>query len=289
MKIPTSRSVPQSSTPTIEQSQAQPEIVCPVLRGMVDDGHLHMDENGDAKLSELRDIFEDLGFSRHLANLAVVGNSAGSILGNIFSGTFNLNELRGGLLDHSGDSMVLRKGSFDPEKFEALIQHSQDGKRMTKADFESAIAENKKIDNASSMGSRISKIEFSILLQAFGTEGPDGTVGISIDELRGLYENKDIPASFRPESNVKANNPISSMAQNVRGLALGSQTGIAQAGVNSALGGGDLLEGGQLGSLGVGKGVCPHMGAAGEVTTSANQAEITQLHNQIEHLNIAPK
>lgn len=279
MKVPNSRVSAQN--PEVQNTPNQPEIVCPVIRGMVNEGHLQVDAKGNAKISELKDIFEDLGFNRHLAHVAVAGNGIGDIAGNLFGGKFNVNQLRGGLLDHSGDSMILRNGKFDPERFNALIAHSSDGVRMTADDFAKAIKDNKQIDNASWIGSKISGVEFSILMDAFGTKGADGVKGISIEDLRNLYEHKQIPPSFRPTESVRPENNVASMASQMRDLASGSQVGIAKAGVNSALQSADLFTPANLAVQGAGKGVCPHMSAGGAQTTSAPTPEITQLHNQL--------
>ncbi|TNE47070.1 MAG: hypothetical protein EP343_21225 [Deltaproteobacteria bacterium] len=274
----------QGSQPGLVQNQAnnvegQAEIVCPVIRGMVSDGHLNVDAEGNAQISELKDIFEDLGFNRHLANVAVVGNKPSAILGNLFGGTFNVNDLRGGLLDHSGDSMILRNGKFDPERFDVLVSHSSDGQRMTTEDFQKAIQTNKTDDDASWIGSQISKVEFRILLDAFGTEGPDGVKGISIDDLRNLYENKQIPSSFRPVETATPSNDIASLAGHARNLATGSQVGAAKAGLSSALQGSDLLSSGDVAVQGMGKGACPYMGQ--DQSTAASSPEVVQLHNEM--------
>lgn len=279
MKVPGSRIPNQASE--VQTSSNQPEIVCPVIRGMVNDGHLHVDAKGNANISELKDIFEDLGFNRNLAHVAAVGNGIGDIVGNLWNGKFNVNQLRGGLLDHSGDSMILRNGKFDPERFNALVAHSSDGVRMTAADFQKAIQDNKKIDDASWIGSRISGVEFSILMDAFGTKGADGVKGISIEDLRNLYENKNIPASFRPTEGVRPENNVAGLASQVRNLASGSQVGMAKAGVDSALQSSDLFTSGNIAVQGAGKGICPHMSAAGTQTTPASAQEVTQLHNQL--------
>lgn len=280
--------VPQQPPQETQATEQQPEIVCPVLRGMVNDGHLHVDAEGNAEISELKDIFEDLGFNRHLAHVAVVGNRPRHILGNLFSGTFNLNDLRGGLLDHSGDSMILRSGKFDPERFDTLISHSADGQRMTEADFAKAIETNKADDDGSWMGARISKVEFGILLEAFGTKGSDGVVGIGIEDLRNLYEHKQVPPNFRPTENTAPTNTMASLAGHARGLATGSQVGVAQAGLDSALEGDDLLSSGDTAVMGAGKGACPFMGATGAETSSQSTSEVTQLHNQLSNAQTNP-
>jgi hypothetical protein len=260
---------------------AKPEIVCPVIRGMVHDGHLNVDKKGDAKISQLAGIFEDIGLSRNAAYVATAGNGLGDIFGNLFSGSFNVNELRGGLLDHSGDSMILREGKFDEERFDVLVSHSSDGKTMTAEDFTRAIATNKKDDDASWIGSKISGVEFKILLEGFGTEGPDGVKRLSIKDLRNLYEHKQVPPSFRPDSNPRAENNISSVAAQVRSLANGGQLGLANAGVKSAMQGEDLFSAGDVSQMGAGKGICPHMGSGGDQATAASAQEVMQLHNQV--------
>jgi len=262
---------------------ANPEIVCPVIRGMVNDGHLQVDGEGNAKISELKDIFEDLGMSRIGANAAIIGNKPLDIFGNLFSQTFNVNDLRGGMLDHSGDSMILREGKFDPERFEKLVSFSSDGKTMSLDDFKKAIPENRKDDDGSWLGAKISGVEFSILTDAFGVEDADGVKRIDINDLRNLYEHKQIPPNFRPETRAVAETSVSSMAGRARGLASGSQVGMAQSGINSALGGDDLFSSGDIATQGAGKGVCPHMGQAGAETTSASSPEVTQLHNQLNN------
>jgi hypothetical protein len=261
-------------------AQSQPEIVCPVMRGMVAEGHLQVDGEGDAQISELKDIFQDLGFKRNLAYAAAVGNGFWDIGGNLMSGTFNVNELRGGLLDHSGDSLILRDGQFDPERFDKLVSHSADGQRMTEADFMKAVQTNKKDDDASWIGSKISEVEFGLLLKAFGTEGADGVRGVSIDDLRGLYQDKKSPPSFRPETASAAKVGVAGLASQVRGLPTESRVGMAQAGADSALEGGNLLDSGGVAAKGAGQAACPYVGAGAEAV-SENPAEITQTHNEL--------
>ncbi|MCB9637701.1 MAG: hypothetical protein H6728_17740 [Myxococcales bacterium] len=274
-----STKIPQGTRPA---AAPQPEIVCPVIRGIVDEGHLPIDAKGNAKISDLKEVFEDLGLSRNAAYVAAVGNSPGRILGNLWKGTFNVNQLRGGLLDHSGDSLILRNGHFDPERFQALVSHSSDGKTMSMEDFRAAIRDNKQIDDASWIGSKISGVEFSLLLNVFGEKGPDGQKRVSIDDLRGLYEDKRLPgAKLGGPIQTAPETPVATMASVARSLPSESPSGLARAGVDSAVQGSDLFGAGGLAAKGAGQGVCAFMQGGGAQTTSDTNAQVTQQHNQL--------
>src|SRR5689334_25125608 len=93
--------------------------------------------SGNVSLKQLNDVMINrLGITPERAavtvSTATIGNHF-SDLGHVLGGKMNLNHLGGSALDHrgQGDTGILMGGEFHPDKFNALIAHSSDGKTMT--------------------------------------------------------------------------------------------------------------------------------------------------------------
>ncbi len=185
------------------------DIVCPVLNALVGSGKLKMAEDGTVKFSDLSAALKsELGVTADLraAALAAATVANPTTLHNLTNREFNVLELRSGRLKHAADSAILTGGRFDEDKFQALVSHAEDG-RMTEASFANAIVANTRRDlhlgeKVAVDGAGISKVEFGLALSAFGTPGPDGKLGIAVEDLRGLYQYKQIPSHLVDKASV---------------------------------------------------------------------------------------
>ena len=266
--------------------QHQMEIVCPVLASMVKEGKLPMDAQGNIKLKDLRNASGDLGISKPLqgalTGIGWAANSPLEVLHNIFGGEMNVLELRSGTFKHPSDSAVLNSGKFDPERFNALVAHAENG-RMTADSFSAAIADNTRRDMrdgnpaaALAYGKNASLVEFSALLALFGTKDASGKVGIPVEQLRGMYQDKKLPpstgATLVEVAPLQASMTMKVDA-NLANEALGSvstSTGLSRAG--SRLSDGERASSAVANaSVGAGKAAaCPYMGGKKAMPNKAN-------------------
>jgi hypothetical protein len=270
-------------------------IVCPVLGSLIAEGKVPMAPDGTVKIADLRKAFAEIGFTEdHQNRAAGVGrfaNELNDVLKNSITQEFNVLDMREGLIKHQGDSAILTAGQFDQGKFDAFVSHAKDGV-MTEDSFASAIAANylRDFDGKKLAASRAKDTaagEYGALLAVFGTKDPaTGKLGIKVEDLRKMFQDKDLPEHMRTTSNAD----ISAMKKTVESAAdaylansafrsTWTPTGLATAGARLADGG---LEGpaGAVAqaSSGAGKAAaCPYMNGA--VPMPTNQAEISPLHN----------
>lgn len=201
-KAGTSRATP---LPTAGAPAAQQAIVCPVLGALVAEGKVPMASDGTVKLDDLNHALAQVGLSKpYQAVIHPTGwgaNSLGDLASNLKGDQFNVLELRSGNIKHPGDSAILTNGAFDEAKFEALVSHAKNGV-MTEASFGEAIAANVRRDSHDSLtqsvdahtrGKTFSEVEFGALLGAFGTKDASGKLGISVNDLRNLYQHQTLP------------------------------------------------------------------------------------------------
>src|SRR5690349_16632412 len=115
------------------------DVFCPVLGSFVENGRLKPDKRGRVKIADvgraMREAGISLPFRSALMGTSPTANRPGDIVKNVFSLSFDLFALRGGLVATSGDSGILNSGTFDEAKFNAFVAHSQDGSTMTVADL----------------------------------------------------------------------------------------------------------------------------------------------------------
>ena len=263
------------------------DIVCPVLNALVGSGKLKMAADGTVKYSDLSAALKkELGATADLraAALAAATVANPTTLHNLTNREFNALELRSGRLKHASDSAILTGGRFDEAKFQALVSHAENG-RMTETAFANAIVANTKRDlhlgeKVAVDGAGISKVEFGLALSAFGTKGPDGKVGIAVEDLRMLYQDKQIPTHLVDKASTLELAKLTSSigkkvdaqfaARALHGPATAS--GLSSAGVRAATGQG--TEASALAAMSAGKAAnCPHMNK-GSVTPQAQPSVI---------------
>ena len=195
--------VPQAAAPATDGAQQKQAVVCPVLASLIASGAVKEDAQGNISLKDITAALGNDDVSKTLQTmLHPIGWSANNLKdlpGNISGDKFNVEDLRSGALKHPGDSAILTAGQFDESKFQALVSHADNGV-MTEKSFGEAIADNTirdakqgQISNGPILGKPASQIEFGALLAAFGTRQPNGQMGISVNDLRNLYQNKQLP------------------------------------------------------------------------------------------------
>ena len=266
----------------------QKAIVCPVLASMVNEGRVKLSPDGALKLSDLRDATKDLkmdaGLRAGLTATGVIANRPQDILHNTIHGEMNVLDLRSGPVKHPGDSAILTAGKFDQGKFDALVSHAEFGV-MTVDSFAKAISANvqrdlipgQKVDTLV-RGKNFSAVEFGALLASFGKTDPkSGKLGISVEDMRALYQDKKLPAAntatlveataLSASLAVKADAALASTA--FRSLA--TATGLSDAGAR--ISGGKEVGATAAGQAAVGAGKaanCPHMANAGAMPRNVN-------------------
>lgn len=249
------------------------DIVCPVLNALVGSGKLKMAQDGTVKFSDLNSALKnELGITPDLraAALAAATIANPTTLHNLTNREFNVLELRSGRLKHASDSAILTGGRFDEAKFQALVSHAENG-RMTEASFANAIVANTARDRhlgdkVAVDGAGVSKVEFGLALTAFGTKGPDGKLGIAVEDLRMLYQQKQIPSHLVQSGSVPELMKLSSaigkqVDAQFAARALNSPataSGLSRAGVRAATGA--APDASALAAMSAGKAAnCPHL------------------------------
>ncbi len=251
------------------------DIVCPVLASLVNEGKVKMRADGTMKLDDLVNS-PALNLTRPmktaLTGIGFLANKPGDIAHNTFFKEMNVLDLRAGLEKHPSDTAILTAGRFDPEKFDKLVSNA-DGNMMTPESFAKAIAQNTVRDatpgnvlRATAFGSNASEVEFAALLTVFGKKDPaTGKFGLTVEEMRGLFQDKKLPPTGNPtlidvgamqaSLKVKVDAQLAGVA--VRSLA--TAAGLSTAGMRLAEGDRTSTAGAQA-SVSAGKAAaCPHL------------------------------
>lgn len=291
---------PSAAATEIAPGSGKTEVMCPVLRALVNEGRVQMAPDGSVSLDELNAAVRELGGSKSLGaatwGIGAIGNKPSDILHNLTRGELNVVSLPDGIVPHPADTQILRNGKFDEAKFDALVAHAENGV-MTTDSFAAAIADNYRRDlkagagvvDASVRGLNFAQLEFAGLLSVFGKKDPaTGKTGISVQDLRTLYEKGTIPPGMQNQRSgvveamaLQASLKLKSDA-NIARHALGSiftATGLASAGARLSGGGPAESErtSGQLAAMSAGKAAaCPHLTGAKKMPTAP--ADVVNAH-----------
>ena len=127
-------------------------------------------------------------------------------------------------------------------------------------------------------GKNFSAVEFGALLASFGKTDPKtGKLGISVEDMRGLYQDKKLPAA-NTATLVEATALTASLAMKadaaLAGTAfrsLATATGLSDAGARISTGKDVGATAGGQAAIGAGKAAnCPHMAKAGPMPRNPN-------------------
>jgi hypothetical protein len=262
------------------------DIVCPVLGSLVASGQVKMRPDGTMKLEDLVNapalkLTQPLKTS--LTGIGFLANKPGDIAHNMLFKEMNVLELRAGMEKHPADTSILTAGRFDQAKFDKLVSNA-DGDMMTTDSFAKAIAQNIQRDatpgnvvRAVALGGTASEVEFAGLLGVFGKTDPKtGKFGVTVEEVRALFQDKKLPATGNPtlidigalQASLKLKVDAQLAGVAVRSLA--TATGLSQLGAKLSEGDRTSTAGAQA-SVSAGKAAaCPHMNGAAKAPTQVN-------------------
>jgi hypothetical protein len=266
---------PPAATGPMPTDPRQMDIVCPVLASLVNEGKVKMRPDGTMKLDDLVNApaLKLTGpMKTTLTGIGFLANKPGDIAHNTFFKEMNVLDLRAGLEKHPSDTAILTAGRFDQAKFDKLIANA-DGDMMTPDSFAKAIAQNVVRDAtpgnvlaATVFGASASEVEFAALLTVFGKKDPaTGKFGLTVEEVRGLFQDKKLPATGNPslidtgamQASLKLKVDAQLAGVAIRSLA--TATGLSQAGMRLTEGDRASTAGAQA-SVSAGKAAaCPHM------------------------------
>lgn len=291
---------PSAAAQAIAPGAGQKEIICPVLRALVNEGRVQLAPDGSVKLDELNKAVRELGGSQPLGaatwGIGAIGNKPTDVLHNLTRQEFNVVNLPDGIVPHPADSQILREGKFNEQRFDELVSHAENGV-MTTDSFAKAIAASYRRDRAAGAGLvdsavrglNFAELEFAGLLSVFGKKDPaTGKTGIAVADLRTLYEQGTIPPGMQNQRSgvveataLQASLKLKTDAALAR-HALGSvftATGLSSAGARLAGGGPAESErvAAQLASMSAGKAAsCPHMNGAKKMLVAP--ADVVNAH-----------
>ena len=282
---------PASARPTgaVAQLPTDPkkmDIVCPVLASLVNEGKVKMRPDGTMKLDDLVNtpaLNLPQSMKTVLTGIGFLANKPGDILHNTFFNEMNVLDLRAGLEKHPSDTAILTAGRFDQAKFDKLVSNA-DGNMMTADSFAKAIVQNTHRDatpghvlDATLRGASASEVEFGVLMSVFGKKDPaTGKFGLTVEEMRGLFQDKKLPATGNPSlidtAALQASLAVKVDAQLAGGAirSLATASGLSQAGSKLAEGDRTSTAGAQA-SVSAGKAAaCPHMNGSVKAPPQVN-------------------
>lgn len=292
---------PSAAAQAIAPGSGAKEIMCPVLRALVNEGRVQLKADGSIDLNELKSAVKDLGASSALSNatwaIGSIGNKPGDILGNIIGHEMNVVNLPEGIVPHPADTQILRNGKFDEAKFNDLISHATKDGVMTETSFANAIAANYRRDlaagadpkDAKLRGLNFAAVEFTGLLSVFGKTDPKTKEqSISVADLRTLYEKGQIAPGMQGLTSgvIEAGKLQLSLTRkvdaNLAKSAFGSvatATGLAKAGARLAEGSGPETNTAGLTAMGAGKAAnCPHLNGMAKMPPAP--ADVVNVHTR---------
>ena len=175
-----------------ERQQLSKKIPCPALAGMFNAGMLKVEKDGTVKTADLDRALSQIGPSEGVRKLLVNGADKTDSV----PGSFNLFNLNGSNLDHTG-STGIRQNGIHPERFELLKSFSKDGKTLTAKDLADA-ADRFAKEDPGFKGRATQLLEMGVVLQVFGQRGTDGKQFFTFKDAEQLFVHGQIPSSWSP-------------------------------------------------------------------------------------------
>jgi hypothetical protein len=168
------------------------KIPCPALLSFYNNGLLKPDEHGNVSIEHLDEVLASVGASPTVRKALVKSAENSDDIPN----SFNLFNLRGSNIDHSG-STGIRDPKVDPEKLEsALLKFSENG-RMYSEHFAAAANQARSLDPGLK-GTVTQTVEFTALLEVFGRLDEDKKRYLTVDDVKGLWIDGKYPDGWQP-------------------------------------------------------------------------------------------
>ena len=175
-----------------EKATLAAKIPCPALAGMFQAEMLKVEKDGTVKIPDLERALSQIGPSATVRKVLTNGADKTDSI----PGQFNLFNLNGSNLDHTG-STGIRSNGVHPERFEILKSFSKDGQRLTAKDMADANEHFAKEDPGLK-GRVTGQAEFGIVMEIFGRRADDGSRYFTIDDAKSLFVDGKIPGSWEP-------------------------------------------------------------------------------------------
>lgn len=174
-----------------EKAEAAKKIPCPALSAMFTSDMLPVAADGKVQIADLDKALTELGLSRGVRALLTHGAETVDPA----KGEFDLFNLNGSSLDHTGSSGI-RQNGVHPERFELLTKFSKDGKTLTPSDLADAAKHFAK-ENPGARGAITQIAEMAILLETFGQRDDKGRPFFAIDDLKKLWVDGELPNTWQ--------------------------------------------------------------------------------------------
>lgn len=175
-----------------ERAELSKKIPCPALASMFNAGTLKAEKDGTVKIPDLNNALTQLGINGTVRGLLTHGADATDPA----KGQFNLFNLNGSNLDHTGSSGIRQNGIHE-ERFELMKSFSKDGKTLTPHDLSEAATKFAK-DSPGFKGGVIQLAELAILLETFGQRDAKGKPYFTFEDAKSLFVDGQIPKSWNP-------------------------------------------------------------------------------------------
>lgn len=173
------------------------DIICPFHRTAFNEGVYDVDAEGN--VTNLPEVLKEFAGASWVMNKVATHaakklSTDGDNWEAFKADSFNLQDLAGSDLDHTGDSQILRNG-FNQERLDKALSFSSDGERLTLAD----LREFQKANVAEEPGRRgeiVGGAEFSLLVKVFGRTDGEGTKFIRNEDMVSLYKHNKWPEGW---------------------------------------------------------------------------------------------
>ncbi|MCA8994933.1 MAG: hypothetical protein KDA88_23350 [Planctomycetaceae bacterium] len=168
------------------------KIPCPALLSFYNNGRLKPDKDGNVTTGHLDDVLASVGVSKMVRRVLVKGADKTDEIPQ----SFNLFELRGSSLDHSG-STGIRDQRVSPEKLESSLLRFSESGRMYVEHF-AAAANQAQSQDPGFKGTMIQTVEFTALLEVFGRLDESKRRYLTVEDVRGLWIDGKYPKDWQP-------------------------------------------------------------------------------------------
>lgn len=256
------------------------QIPCPVLRTLVKEDLITVGPQGQVDLEQLQRALRGIGASNLVSKfLAGGGVNASSVPPDLILGSgkkeLDIYRLRGSDLDHTGDTRILRdpNRSYSPERLQALLDLSSDGKTITLEDLAASNKRNVAEEPGGLRATVLGMAELSALLLIFGKRNEQGVKALKKEDLVSLFRDNKLPEGFEANK-VGVLDVVGALAKMAfqRTFTVG---GRALQGLDNATGVQGNLQ--KTGADGLRLALCPAMNGSMK-GGAVSEAEIAQLH-----------
>ncbi len=181
------------------------KIPCPNLRTLVNEGWIKIDKDGLADVGNIDEAFKRLGLSSLPRQALVKGGESATAaavqeqFGHMVSGKINLFRLTGSVIDHAGDTQVLRGGAPNKARLEWMLGFANKDGRFGKAEIAELQRSAATSEPATLRDRAIGVAELTAIFQVYGTKDASGKKSLSKEGVTDLWQNSRFPEEWRAQ------------------------------------------------------------------------------------------